>query len=270
MLKSVYNTMDITYEYLGRGAHSKVFRVWLSKERSIILKISKWKTGLQAEYVILKTLSQRSIRGIPMCLKQWSNKTFGFLAFFDTGSTSLRDLLYSHKLLNIRDIFRQVFNVLYETVKKCKVYHCDIKSGNIVIDKDMKCTVIDWSDVHLVNKRVRTFKSTLPYSSPEAIAFYRGERKSYNAELLMSWSLGVLLYEMYFLHLPFENFDESDFVAAGIGCPEAIMRLEKYTMSLLYDAPGDIASLIWDCLNPNCKYRCRLRTIKEYIEISRF
>lgn len=260
--------MEGEYDLLGKGSTAKVFRVWLGEGNSIIVKISnKCQSIVHADYGILKLISQRVRIGIPICLKKWNYNKYACLAFVDTNSTSLFKVLRdSEKSLDIRYIFRQVFTILYKVVKECEVYHCDIKSQNIVIDEKMNCTIIDWTDVHLSKKKVTCFKSTLHYASPEAVAMYFGHRTSYNAELLMTWSLRILLYEMYFTELPFLDFDKADIIAAGVGNLDAIDRIERYLVNKLYDAPVDIANLIWNCLSPVCRYRYKLKDIEQYID----
>lgn len=132
----------IEFEFLGKGAHSYVYRVRFAGDTSVVLKVTNDRASI--EYTILQMLAKRGVKRIPVCVRHWNSKGFSYLAFVDTRSTSLRKLLYSGDAeIDVRKVFKQIVHTVYTAAKHCNVYHCNLKPLNVIVEDDMRVTVID-------------------------------------------------------------------------------------------------------------------------------
>ena len=100
--------------------------------------------------------------------------------------------------------FIQIVNAIYFLHEK-NIIHRDIKPENILIFEKNKIKLCDfgWSNYNNINNRT-SFCGAFEYMSPEMI---NGE--SYNKSTDI-WSLGILLYEMYFGFPPFRINPQSN------------------------------------------------------------
>ena len=100
--------------------------------------------------------------------------------------------------------FIQIVNAIYFLHEK-NIIHRDIKPENILIFEKNKIKLCDfgWSNYNNLNNRT-SFCGAFEYMSPEMI---NGE--SYNKSIDI-WSLGILLYEMYFGFPPFRANPQSN------------------------------------------------------------
>lgn len=80
-----------------------------------------------------------------------------------------------------------------------KIIHRDIKSANIFIDKSLNIKLGDMNVAKIANdsELMKTKTGTPYYASPE---IWKDMSYDYKSDI---WSLGVVLYEMAALHLPF-------------------------------------------------------------------
>ena len=87
-----------------------------------------------------------------------------------------------------------------------KIIHRDIKSANIFIDKSLNIKLGDMNVAKITNDNelMKTRTGTPYYASPE---IWKDMTYDYKSDI---WSLGVVLYEMAALHLPFcgKSYDE--------------------------------------------------------------
>jgi len=99
-----------------------------------------------------------------------------------------------------RRIFRQVLDaVLY--LHRNGIVHNDIKDENIIVNTEIKVTIIDFGSACLdTGEKTRTYCGSETYTSPEVLSgssFYRVGQEI--------WSLGILLFVMVYGQNPFEN-----------------------------------------------------------------
>lgn len=126
-----------------------------------------------------------------------------------------------------RDLFKQ----LLDTVSACHqlgVVHRDIKDENILVDLNtFKIKLIDFGSgtFHEGDKTYTEFQGTRVYSPPEWIG-----SRSYKAEGLTVWSLGILLYDLVCGDIPFEC-DEHILSASPTWYPQ--LRLSHEVRSLI-------------------------------------
>jgi len=100
--------------------------------------------------------------------------------------------------------------------------HLDIKLENIVLDKHMKCQVIDFGYALRVLSMMDTKRGTFGYRAPE-ISALSGRKKAIDASKADVFSLGVTLMAMFFVDIPFSQ--EKSIPDLTSGNPE---KVEKY------------------------------------------
>lgn len=100
----------------------------------------------------------------------------------------------------ILDWFTQICLAIKHIHDK-KILHRDLKSGNIFLTKDGKIKLGDFGIAKCLNNtfdKARTLVGTPYYLSPEIV---QDKPYSFKSDI---WSLGILLYEMTMLKMPFE------------------------------------------------------------------
>ena len=101
-----------------------------------------------------------------------------------------------------------------------KIYelaHLDIKFENIVVDADYSLKLIDFAYCEQIETNLTSPKGTYNYFSPEMCQIYnkntvlysstKGSIPTYNAKKADIFSLGIILFTMYFGKKPFEHND---------------------------------------------------------------
>ena len=172
-------------------------------------------------------------------------------------------------LLEIKKITRQLVYTLFllHTKSKLKVAHRDIKVENILINdyetdenqNDLKITLIDFGFVGRITDKYGNSLLTNPAHTPTNVApevyknFIRNTKfrsscqKTYT-EKCDVWSLAVVLYEIYFLKLPFHAIDLAN------GLPGKPIKTETVT------------EIMEECMNegivfPHLKGKCACHVV---------
>ena len=114
-------------------------------------------------------------------------------------------------------LFLQIVNTLNYMHETHKMAHLDIKLENIVVDEHYLLRLIDFAYCERVDARMHISKGTERYFAPEvARIFYQRqvwypnsliEKPSYIAEKADVFSIGILLFTMFFGTPPFRQND---------------------------------------------------------------
>mmetsp|Transcript_122877 Transcript_122877/g.236911 ORF Transcript_122877/g.236911 Transcript_122877/m.236911 type:complete len:531 (-) Transcript_122877:112-1704(-) len=153
---------------------------------------------------------------------------------------------FKGKLQFTKRIWLQVLEGV-DAVHKANIIWRDLKPENILCTSSepstMEVKITDFGlAVEGVEDTHQTFKGTPDYVAPEIVKLRRGQAITYGAAVDV-WSLGVLLYELYFGKTPFQARDDATLYA----------NIENNEVHFFHDseipeAPFQMKDLIRKCL----------------------
>ena len=198
---------------LGKGAFSDVYSVKNSgvknSDKDLALKIIRnephFNKQVHIEVTILNILNKGKSKFMPILLEQFEFKGHKCLIFEIYGENLYKVIKKQpRKRFNTTDCISITAQITMALAyfEKYKVIHCDIKPENILCKKgsDVSHIIIaDYgSSCFNVNTIVTSYIQTRYYRAPEIIL---GIKFSYPIDV---WSLGCIIYELYFGHPLFE------------------------------------------------------------------
>jgi serine/threonine protein kinase len=152
--------------------------------------------------------------------------------------------LYSYIEKKNKIPYSECINIFYKIIDAIDfihslgLIHCDIKPENILLDEKLEPKIIDFG--HLTISKSFIQKGTLNYNSPEMCL---GRIYDYRTDL---WSLGILLYLMYYGCFPFYEKKESirnQIIYFSKKIPKKNPNIYKIIKSLLIINPEERKSL---------------------------
>ncbi len=206
-------------ETLGRGGMGQVFRVYDKKiEGEVALKIIKPEISsnkktierFRTELKLARVISHRNI-----CRMYDLNEDNGtyFITMEYVPGENLKSFIRRSELLSIGKtiaIAKQICEGLGEAHRQ-KVIHRDLKSSNIMIDKEGNARIMDFGIARSLGAKEITDSGmrvgTPEYMSPEQADARETDHRS------DIYSFGIIMYEMLTGRLPFEGDTSSIIVA---------------------------------------------------------
>ena len=208
----IFNKRYEQKEMKGQGGCGTVFEV-VNKEdkQSYALKfikikkneIEKLKKEYDKEIEVMKNIKNKYIIDLIDNFYDETNK--GYCIVMELCDGNLEDILEDYENGLPIDIIKKIFiqlNEALKTMRYCGFIHRDLKTENILIkytDENKKIFDIKLSDFGLstndINTSIKTFTEagTLKYMAPEV----KNPPHHYNEKCDL-WSLGVILYELYY------------------------------------------------------------------------
>lgn len=215
------NNLDSLNDLIVKGKYSDIYKSKNEKNEIIAIKIintikiseiinnikkDNLEKIIQEKYKIMKKCGEKSDYSIKII--DFIDKTTDFYLIMEFCNINLKDYLSKKKtgkglnISTIKEIFIQLNKILVY-MDHNKLYHGDINPGHIlIIEKDGKIIpkLIDFFNFNLLKKDY-----TL-YTAPEIINNQEGNKK-YDIKSDL-WSIGLILYELYFNALPFKKINE--------------------------------------------------------------
>ncbi|MDO4280857.1 MAG: Stk1 family PASTA domain-containing Ser/Thr kinase [Peptococcaceae bacterium] len=236
---------------IGSGGMAIVYLAKdLSLDRYVAIKLlrdeytedSTFKRHFQKEAVAIAKLSHNNIVGIYDILSD--GETMCLVMEYVEGET-LKDQINRDGAIPWRKAVKygiQIANALAYAHSN-QIIHKDVKSQNIIINKNDNVKITDFGISQMMNNTTITHNKgvlgSAHYFSPEQA---RGEKLSYQTDI---YSLGVVLYEMLVGELPF-TADNPVSVAL-----KHIQETPKPVNSLVSDIPEGLSQIVAKCLQKN-------------------
>jgi eukaryotic-like serine/threonine-protein kinase len=189
-------------ESLGRGGMAEVFKAW-DQERATYLALKVLREDLSRDRIFLRRF-QREAQTLeklqhPNIVRFYGIERDGLTVFmlmeFIDGST-LQDEIFRGNGQPLSDAFisrvmGSITSALHYAHQRGLV-HCDIKPGNIMIDRSGRVLLTDFGIARMTDSATATMVGfgTPAYMAPELV---RGQDPTPQSDI---YSLGILLYEM--------------------------------------------------------------------------
>ena len=233
---------------IGSGGMAIVYLAKdLSLDRNVAIKVlrdeytedSTFRRHFQKEAVAIAKLSHNNIVGIYDILTE--GETMCLVMEYVEGET-LKDKINRDGAIPWQLAVKygiQIANAL-SYAHANQIIHKDVKSQNILIDKDDNVKITDFGISQMMNNTTITHNKgvlgSAHYFSPEQA---RGEKLSYHTDI---YSLGIVLYEMLVGELPFTAENPVSVALKHIQEPP------KSVHSIIHDVPESLSFIVAKCL----------------------
>ncbi|HAF62201.1 MAG TPA: hypothetical protein DCK95_07740 [Anaerolineaceae bacterium] len=188
-------------ELIGRGGMAEVYKVW-DEARADHLAMKVLREDLAQDKIFVRrfereaqTLANLQHRSIVRFFGLEQEDVLVFLLLEYVEGTSLREQIFRAKgpfsLQQVAEVLRPICAAMH-FAHQMGVVHCDLKPGNILINKHGEILVTDFGIARMLDAATSTMVGigTPAYMAPELI---RGEDPTPQTDI---YSLGVILYEM--------------------------------------------------------------------------
>ena len=240
---------------LGEGGYGTVYAGTRMKDAKLVAvkKIDKKK--------VLKWHEEMIPMEIHIMIKLANSNVNGIMKLIEYFETSECYYIIMERLENVMDLFeftekngvlsedivkyflRQIVSTIME-IQEVGVFERDIKDENILVDlKTYKLYLIDFGCAVVETKCTNFGGATVVYSPPECFT------NDYDVRPAIIWSIGILVYNMLFGEVPFQNLQS--ILEHKLSFPKTFVSEE-------------VKDLIQKCLSGDPKDRPTLKEIKSH------
>lgn len=253
VIKEKYKTKNSTIYLVRNESLNKI---------SILKSINKNSLS-QKSYEMLKRerdfyTSNISPDVFPSFIKPYKDDNNLYMEMTFIEGINFSKLLTDEHILNFSDKAKSNFNLYLNLISQIihimNILHTnnycyrDLKLNNIIIDKQLKLYLIDFGFVKKLdnnNTRTTTVCGTFHMKAPEIFMVSDGKLKEYNPFCTDVYSIGVILYEIYYGYAPFKYYKDD------IDIEEYKKKLNKGIDNDFFDEniDKDLKELIMRCMN---------------------
>ena len=206
----------------------------------------------------------------PSFIKPYKDDNNLFIEMTFIEGINFSKLLTDEHLLNFSDKSKSNFNLYLNLISQIihimNLLHAnnycyrDLKLNNIIIDKQLKLSLIDFGfvkNLDNINTKTTTVCGTFHMKAPEIFLVSDGKLKEYNPFCFDVYSIGVLLYEIYYGSAPFKYYKDD------IDMDEYKKSLYKGIDDSFFDKniDKDLKDLIIRCMNVDPEKRPKVGDI---------
>jgi len=197
----IFNNRYRVEELIGRGGMAEVYKVW-DADRADTLAMKVLREDLAQDKVFLRrfereaqTLAKLQHRSVVRFYGLERDDLLVFLLLEYIEGTSLREEIFRatapSNMQRVLEVLRPVCAAMHYA-HQMGIVHCDLKPGNILIDRHGEILVTDFGIARMVDAATSTMVGigTPAYMAPELI---KGEDPTPQTD---TYALGVILYEM--------------------------------------------------------------------------
>ncbi len=214
-MKDITMTLDHLYyiKDLGSGAYGKVYLVH-DEKRFYAMKTADIRTMNKMKATANLYINEKNIMFsvdhpfIISIINTFKTKDYLFFLMEYVDGMTLRKYLnnYNRKKNDLYEVkfYGASLILVLSYLQKKKIIHRDLKPDNLMLEYTGYLKVIDFGVAKDTNGKdyTNSFIGTTHYMAPEIIL-----GKNYNTSVDY-WSMGIILYEMYYRKLPFGNDDK--------------------------------------------------------------
>lgn len=171
-------------------------------------------------------------------------------------------------------LLSQIISMIDQLHKEGYIYR-DLKLNNIIIDKKLRCYLVDFGFVkHFDDKNkmvTSTVCGTLHMKAPEIFGVEKNKKSNYDGSMVDIYSIGVLMYEMYMGKPPFPyKTEDEDAYCTNIfsGIKDEIHFTSDFYGNISNDEDKEIVDNIKDlikrCMEVNASKRIKMNDIKNH------
>ena len=256
-------------ETLGRGGMGQVYRVYDKKiEGEVALKVIKAEISSNKKTIDrfrneLKLAREISHRNICRMYDLHEENGIHFITMEYVPGENLKSFIRRSELLSIGKTIRiakQICEGLAEAHRQ-KVIHRDLKSSNIMIDKEGSARIMDFGIARSLGSKDMT-DSGMRIGTPEYMSPEQADAKETDHRSDI-YSLGIILYEMLTGRVPFEGDTSSIIVARHK------RETPENPKSLNNQIPDALNNLVLKCLEKTVeqRYQSAVAIIQELEDI---
>jgi len=214
------NTEDFMNNIIAKGKYSEIYKTSNDKNEIYAIKIINKKKILDTLNINsndLENIIQEKLKLMKICEKK-SDSTIKIIQFINNKTnyyfvmeycdSNLREYFQNNKFEKgldvnaIRDIFNKLNKALV-VMNNNNIFHGDLKPEHILIsEKDENNIEFKFTDFFNFNSIIKKYSI---YTAPE-IQNSTKENNSFDIKSDL-WSIGLILYELYFGKIPFEMED---------------------------------------------------------------
>jgi len=230
---------------IGEGSFSKIYKALDTRTENVVaLKILQGKKIQRSQRIQERLISQEKIitemdhpNILPVyAIAEYDEVPCISMKLVESGSLAdrLADWSWQPSIRKLLDIVRQVADGLTYLHER-GIIHRDIKPANLLLTFDDHVYVTDFGIAQVIERAYRgVIVGTPEYLAPEAIVHPE------NIETQVDiYSLGIVLFELFVGHLPFEAKSDTELLFLQVNQPIPSMG----------DIPLQISSLIEKCLS---------------------
>jgi len=208
--KEFFSKYIIKEPNFASGSYGQIILAKDLSSQKVVIKMIP--TSVSKKWIHNEIESTKRLTNLPNIVnyrETLSTSNFHYLVFDYASGMELYELLEMHQFKPIREIdAKEIFSQIactLQLIRKNGIAHRDIKLENILVDTQMKITLLDFglcyvSSPEATEHKSEEFVGSENYTAPEILS-----RAPYDPFKVDIWSSAIVLYSLLFGQFPWDN-----------------------------------------------------------------